>query len=655
MANTDATHLPADVFSTPGFFLEVDPSKQFTGIGDGSDDPEGVIRDNPATVGLDANYLEYTGDEHVVLGGTDPGNLANPTGDDILIASIGDDTVWGDAGNDRIEGGDGNDILLGGTGDDIITDQGGDDNIQGGDGNDVIHGGNGINLIIGGFGNDFIITGEDASEAFGDPGDDFILGVRANEFVFGNEGDDWLEVGMADGAAGDNFDPFAADPVFGHDVFFGDTIGDRMDGEGGDDIMMGNGGQGDRYEGMSGFDWASFAHDAFGVAVDMRIRAFDETPLPLGSPGINTRFEAVEGLSGSQHSDILQGDDLTAEALAAAGVLGHGGAQGSVLNQAGIDRIDGLQELLDALLGAPVTSFAAGNIILGGDGSDIMIGGGGDDLIDGDSRLDTYISVRANADGTGAELQRANELTQLVPFMLDGSIKPGQLVIVRKLVNDTNTLVDPEDPAFNGIDFDTARFSGNRADYTIEINGVVVAANVNTLAIDDDDIITVTDNVGTDGIDALRHIERLQFTDQSLVRQGLNSEAVGLAVIDDDTPAEDQLLTANIDGVTDADNVSPDNPTGAITGPVTIFWQMETDPGSGIWEDIFLEEVPGAGGETLRAIGPTFTPGDAQVGNALRVRVVYQDANGVLEEAFSAATEAVATVDDTPVGDRSDQ
>ena len=90
------------------------------------------------------------------------------------------------------------------------------------------------------------------------------------------------------------------------------------------------------------------------------------------------------------------------------------------------------------MLGGTVTSFAAGNIILGGDGSDIIVGGGGDDLIDGDLRLDTYISVRANADGTGVEIQRADDLTQLVPFMLDGTIKPGQLVIARKIVSDTS-------------------------------------------------------------------------------------------------------------------------------------------------------------------------------------------------------------------------
>ena len=114
MANTDVTHLPAEIFSTPAWTLEVDQTKQFTGLGaDGradptvADDAPGagqstilagfnnptiingqeiaplVIRDNPDTVGPDTNYLHYTGDRPVVLGGT--------AGNDILIA--GDPTT----------------------------------------------------------------------------------------------------------------------------------------------------------------------------------------------------------------------------------------------------------------------------------------------------------------------------------------------------------------------------------------------------------------------------------------------------------------------------------------------------------------------------------------------------------------------------------
>ena len=46
-----------------------------------------VIRDNPDTAGPDTNYLHYTGEDHVVLGGT--------SGNDIMISSIGDDTHLG--------------------------------------------------------------------------------------------------------------------------------------------------------------------------------------------------------------------------------------------------------------------------------------------------------------------------------------------------------------------------------------------------------------------------------------------------------------------------------------------------------------------------------------------------------------------------------
>ena len=173
MRNTDATHLPSDVFSVPGLILEVDRTKQYNpGLGETAgarwhpgrrsatagidesadnlgDDPVGggiltplVVRNNPATPGTDTNYLRYTGDQHVVLGGT--------AGNDILIASEGDDTLHGDAGNDFLEGGAGNDVHNGGDGDDIIKDLGGDDNIKGGAGNDVINSGPGLDLVLGG-------------------------------------------------------------------------------------------------------------------------------------------------------------------------------------------------------------------------------------------------------------------------------------------------------------------------------------------------------------------------------------------------------------------------------------------------------------------------------------------------------------------------
>src|SRR5262245_17759258 len=309
IANTDVTHLPADIFSAPTWLLEVDPTKQHTGLGlDGRadpttlEDPTGgitingveiapvVIRDNPLTVddpttplvneGLDTNYLRYTGENHVVLGGT--------AGNDIIISGIGDDTLWGDEGNDRLDGGAGDDHVFGGVGDDIITSGGGTDVLDGGAGNDVITDGHMVvplevgNIILGGEGKDFIANSDDITLTFGGQGDDFILagiplkfgqGAKTNLAPTGNEGDDWIEEGTQDGAPGDNANPFLLDDVAGNDIFLGGGGFDEFIGEGGDDIFVGSGAQ-DKMDGMSGFDWTTYKNDKFGVTVDMRLPIF---------------------------------------------------------------------------------------------------------------------------------------------------------------------------------------------------------------------------------------------------------------------------------------------------------------------------------------------------------------------------------------------
>ena len=601
MLNTDATHLPADIFSTPGFILEVNQENQFTGLGDdGNDDPtEGgtdliplVIRDNPATPGPDANYLQYTGGDHVVLGGT--------AGDDTLIASIGDDTIWGDGGNDRLEGGDGNDNVEGGAGDDIITDRGGDDVLKGNEGNDVIHGGNGANLIIGGDGSDFIVTGEDVSEVFAGPGNDFILGSKGNLPTFGNEGDDWIELGTQDGTTGDSFDPLAADSIIGHDVLISGGGFDELIGEGGEDIFSGSDGE-DHFDGGSGFDWAIYKFDKYGVTADMKVNDLIEPPVAPSNAGIMDRFAFTEGLSGSAYADVLRGDDADTAEIALAGFTG------SVLTQDGINRITGLQDLLPA----GMTSFGAGNIILGGDGSDIIEGRMGDDIIDGDAWLNVRIAVTGHPTITSVD-----SMKDLVPYMLSGEINPTQLSIVREILTAA------------GPDFDTAMFSGPRANYTV-ITGL-------------DGTTTVTDNVGTnagtDGTDTLRNIERLQFSDLAEVLSGTNNGPVNLLTVNDDTPAVNQLLTVSAALITDADNAG-----GVITDrPISYIWQVESDPvrGAGVFRDI----VDQSGDKPATADGTSFRVTSDLDGLRLRVRAVYQDDDGVLENVFSAPTAAVAGV-----------
>ncbi len=605
----------------------------------------------------DNDLLQYTGGDHVVLGGTEE--------DDVLIGGIGDDTLWGDGGNDRLEGGDGGDILLGGAGDDIITDVGGLDNIQGQDGNDAISSGAGEDLILAGAGKDFVLMGTDLSETFGGQGDDFISAGKESNIVFGGEGNDWLEGEEGNNLLqGDNGDPFLNSTVTGHDVFIPGQGDDDYDAESGDDIMLGGIGI-QRFEGLNGFDWASYARDPNGVEADFFLRAFDETPIPPGPENIMDRFDQTEGLSGSASTDILRGGDADAVTNA---TQNNGGD--NVLRN--FDLIWGLREGdfggnfdATALFTADTTEWGAGDIILGGDGSDLIEGRGGDDIIDGDLWLNVRLLIRdpdtgapiASADGMYGQLYAVNELGQQIDengavvtgnMLLDpdprqttdigghpnlqaavfaGLVNPGNIHIVREILNDDN-----------GGDFDTAVFSGVRSEYVIEnTNGVIGDDN-------GDGFISVSHVAGalTDGTDLLRNIERLSFADQQITLSGNNAAPTGAPLIlDADTnqplsgnPTVGQQLTATAGDIADADT---------IDSPISFIWQIEQDAGTGDFTDILI--INGAGEEGPLQGATIEVPPDSE-GLALRVRASFVDGQGVIESVFSAPTALTAAAAD---------
>ncbi len=540
-----------------------------------------VIRNNPATPGPDTNYLRYTGDQHVLLGGTD--------GNDHLVASEGDDTLYGDGGNDRLEGGQGNDSYIGGDGDDIITDLFGDDIIRSGAGNDAVHGGVGTDLIIADEGHDFVVLGADLlDETFLGLGNDYVLGSKTTEMSLGGEGDDWIEIGAWTGAVGDNFDDqFAADSVKGHDVFKGDGGFDEFIGEGGDDIWIGTLGRG-KFDGMSGFDWATYKDYQFGANADLTRLHFDALPLPPPNSALD-EYSFVEGVSGSAFNDQILGSDAVDLT-----VTSEGGARGSVLTAEGIALIAGLQDVL----GAGVTSFSSGNILLGGAGSDEITGRGGDDIIDGDKWLNVRVGVFENIGvdgGTGAEIDSANSVSELVTEIFDGTYNPGQLRIVREIITETAN-----------SDIDVAIFSDLRANYdiTYNANGTVTVNHARGTAID--------------GVDTLRNMERMRFSD---VEIAVNAPPTGAPAINDLTPTEGFILSVDTSSIEDT------NGLGAFARQ----WQSSTNGTT--WVNI-------AG-----ATGVTFTPQDlagilpgAQAGLQLRVQVTYTDGGGTLETLFSAPT-----------------
>ncbi|GER23390.1 hypothetical protein NCCP1664_18860 [Zafaria cholistanensis] len=520
MRNTDARALKADVFGTADCEFEMG-NIQSAGGNNVLDDPASACDESKLLLRMADGTIRYRVSNTVDRPGLNAQATYNGTaGTDRIWGGVDNDTFWGNEGPDVIEGNDGADVALGGDGDDRITDSHGDDVLKGGPGNDAIDAGAGLDIIMAGPGDDFTNGGLNGNETFADEGNDLVMAGDGPDAVFGGGGDDWQEGGNSnDLLQGDSGAPFfddLNDP--GHDVLIGDSGEDDYDAEGGDDVMVAGPGI-ERNHGVYGFDWVTHARSTEAGNSDMRMLVVD------GPNALRDRFLLVEGLSGWDKDDVLRGED-SAPSEPDADEVGVPGLT-NVLNAEGIRRISGLADLLPA--GA--TEFGAGDIIIGGSGSDQIWGNGADDIIDGDKWLNVRLSVRTNPADPATETRSATSLKEIQADIQAGTINPGNVVIVREILH---TAAD--------ADIDTANFSGARSEYTITtVDGVT----------------TVTHGDGTegDGIDRLTNIERLRFADQT----------VEVAALDVQAPeVTDRAPQANATGIATGANI-----TAAFNEPVT--------------------------------------------------------------------------------------
>ncbi len=544
MRNTTGTRtLKADPFATADCKFELDP---LAGTAAGfilfgapvANVGSTECNENLLLIRLPDGTIRYRATNTVDPPGINGQSVYNGTlGIDRIYGGNDNDTFWGGADNDIINGGDGDDVALGGLGNDIITDSAGEDILKGGPGNDAIDGGLGLDIILGGEGSDFTNGGAGFNETHGSAGNDFAIAGEGADEVFGDSGDDWIEGGLQpDSLVGDSGSlMFADNNVPGNDILIGQAGDDAYTMEGGDDIgVVGPGVE--RTAGAAGYDWA------IGLG-DPQPQDFDLEELlirhPVGAPALQDRFAEVEAISGAQSNDILRGDNLVPANVVGGGILGNIGC--NALDQAGLDRIAGLDALVPPLttpsgpiIAASVTQncllngnvWGAGNIILGGGGSDLIEGRGGDDIIDGDSYLSVRLSVRTNPADPATETGTTDLLSgtatgagdfgpdtggmTLQEAVFAGLVDPGNIVAVREVL-----------PLGANPDVDTALFTGSRIDYTITPgpNGMQ----------------TVTDNVlGGDGSDTLYNIEELRFAGASrpvLVPLTGTSPAIGAAPV----------------------------------------------------------------------------------------------------------------------------
>lgn len=553
MRNTDlgddhSTALPGNLFSAFEMpQLEMDISKQL-GADPVSDDPflggfSSLVERIDANNDGIAEYIRVNSNEHFVIGGTE--------NDDIIVSGGGDDAIWGKGGNDRIEAGYGVDKVFGGEGDDIITNAGTDigeaDFLHGNEGNDVIHGGSGLSLLFGNQGNDFIITGPDGKEAFGGTGDDFILGGSGGDFLLGNEGNDWIEGGQRfDTLSGENSELFFNSSIIGHDVLNGGSGDTDYDAESGDDIMFQNNEGIQRSNGQAGFDWGIHKGDSTAANSDLGIPIFETQEAFI----LRDRFDLVEGLSGWIHDDTLTGRSRATNARGelqnTAAIPGPNSPLDSYSNDLlakNVDLIDGLDVLVAHLgAGIPVTKVVdgqtvpvldengvqeriifstsqAGDILLGGGGSDTIKGLAGNDIIDGDRWLNVRILVTPKEGDNWAAFS-VDSMTEIAARMVAGEINPGQLSIVRELL----------DGDADNSDVDTAVYTDVFANYTITRNadGSVTVDHTGFTDPGDgedengEDIPeeTIQNRPLSDGTDRLFNIEQLKFTDRVVDLRG---------------------------------------------------------------------------------------------------------------------------------------
>ncbi len=511
------------------------------------------------------------------------------------------------------------------------------------------------------------MAGIDGKEVFAAEGNDFVIGTPDVDVLLGGEGDDWLEGGEGfDTLAGDNSELFFNSPIIGHDVMFAGTNENDFDAESGDDIMV----QGEsvmRNEGMLGFDWVSFQDHQFGANADMRIKIFTNVAADI----LRNRFDRVEAMSGSKHGDILVGDDrVSADGVELNPFLpaNEQTLDGDGLDAAGVARIQGLAGVLGSLAPTGNALFDAGNILLGGNGSDVITGGGGNDVIDGDKYLKVRIAI---VDANGTEIGTADRMQGIVTsadatlngkaldeLVFTRKVNPGDLRIVREILNSTT-----ED---NTVDYDTAVFSGNASDYTVTlvsgtINGVA-ASNVvldlsalpgnvvgriqveHTAALGDPGIVN-------DGTDTLENIERLQFGDRSVdLVSGLNAAPVGAPDLQAITitvnnqaielfqvglPVRVATLNGALVGVSDADNTTSG---GAITN-FTVTWQIEDGAASGTFIDLL--DATGTIVSGTQIVIPD-NPLEPIEGQRLRAVISYVDGHGVREVVTSTPTPPIS-------------
>ena len=183
--------------------------------------------------------------DDVLIGDDNANRLDGSAGNDVLLGRAGDDTLIGGEGNDALVGGEGADHLVGGSGNDTADYSGSAEAVAVDLSKGTGHGGDAegdtfdsIENLKGSSHGDYLIGDAGANTIDGAAGDDRLAGEAGDDTMFGGAGRD-----VVDGGAGDDMlDGGAGDDVLlggdGNDVLHGGTGDNLLLGGDGDDIAL---------------------------------------------------------------------------------------------------------------------------------------------------------------------------------------------------------------------------------------------------------------------------------------------------------------------------------------------------------------------------------------------------------------------------------
>jgi Ca2+-binding RTX toxin-like protein len=444
-------------------------------------------------------------------------NLATTSNDVIIYGNGGGDTLTGGAFNDTLFGQGGNDALNGGAGNDVLN---------GGGGDDTLNGGLGADTMVGGAGNDVFVV-DDVGDTVADSSGTDTVQTTLNTFSL-------AALAAIENLAFTGTGSFAGTGNGSANVVTGGAGNDVLDGGLGNDTIRG----------LAGDD--TYYVDSAADVVDERTLATNGTPANgTDAGGIDTVISTV----------------TFALPTATAG----GSSRGIVenLTLAGTANIDG-------------TGNQYNNVITGNSGNNVLdAGSAGTDTLIGGAGNDTYIVGHVGVTVTEALGQGTDTVRSSVTFALGDNVENLTLTGNGTIAGTGNALANAitgntgNNVLTGGAGNDLIDGGAGNADVAAYAGSIAnFALSATTSA------ITVADNTGAEGTDAVSGTEQLRFN-------GL-SYAVVMG--------------------TDLNNVNLNGANGA-TGSQAVFGLGGNDTINGGAGDDYINA--GSGGDTISQTGST--------------------------------------------------